>query len=91
MNAPEHTPRGLLDRISRLNAQLACQEGEAAFAAGLRPDSCPYTPDTDAGEFLHHFYVAGWWLAARPGVEGARTMHFARTFRGSYRPPRPGR
>lgn len=73
---------GRLYKMTRVNALLACEEGEEAFRAGLRPSDCPYVPRTATGEFLAHFWLAGWWLAARPGVDGASTAHFARTFKG---------
>lgn len=68
--------------MTRVNALLACWEGEEAFRGGLRPSDCPYLPTDATREFLADFWLAGWWMAARPDVEGARTMHFARTFRG---------
>lgn len=73
---------GRLYKISRVNALLACEEGEQAFRRGLRPSDCSFLPSDTTQEFLSHFWLAGWWLAARPGVDGARRMHFARTIRG---------
>jgi hypothetical protein len=68
--------------MTRVNAMIACDEGEEAYRAGLLPSDCPYVPRDATQEFLAHFWLAGWWLAARPGVQGARAMHFARTMNG---------
>jgi len=78
--------------MTRVNAMRACEEGEEAFRAGLLPWDCPYLPTDATQDFLRYYYLAGWWMAARPDVEGARTMHFARTFRdwGSNRGRPPG-
>lgn len=85
---------GALDRISRVNALRACTAGQQAFQGGQSPDDCPYIPTDDTGEFLAHFWLAGWWMEARPGVEGAQRMHFARTMTPEFRaqpPPGPSR
>lgn len=73
---------GRLYRVSRVNALLASREGEEAFRQGLRPSDCPYVPRDATQDWLGVMWRAGWWVAARPGIQGAWAMHFERAMKG---------
>ncbi len=53
-----------LDKISRVNALLAAQQGGVAFREGQGLGDCPYGQDSQTERFLAYYWSEGFTAAA---------------------------